>query len=539
MSVRTVLVLALLLLSAAPAVLAGHEKVRFEIEEPDRVAREAEGQDNHLTERPVDGPVRILDSFYHTWTPNPTTAALDRQLEDPDAWPGPFIIEQVYAYQPHRDTNGAVDDILFPGYWYFGAWFGDWYDKDGDGVLDYACRVGVPACLQRSENEFWPVDNVAMYGYIEPGAWYGAGSDGPKWDARSPDFRYSWQYTACFAGCGYWQSGQFGGVSYDGSLLSHVDALTVTDPMLAPSPRGLPFTPTASSLVDVDRYATVAPMEVEALYRAAIEPLLLAQERQIDDISANPLPFLPSAAGGTAGRALADYEHETEPGTTSSASAIGPDGYRESYRAWMDLIAYYDVTVPFVTFSAPDSGLGPAGASGASHLPGYITIDGYVGVWRDLDGDGYIGSPGASGDARNGGWVPDPNDYRANGGEFAGYGDVAVINATLRPTSASGWGPAGVWVEARFTSPPDVPGAGGASVLYLGSTPIPISLHRYGDSQAQYISDQQVFFPQGSAGIPFRFDSAPVLVTFTSGGASVNENVHDGDAVDSLLVPGP
>ncbi|HVL48588.1 MAG TPA: hypothetical protein VM889_08535 [Candidatus Thermoplasmatota archaeon] len=490
----TVLALLVVLALAGPAFAGGYfSDARLEADEVNGPALDALGQKTCIREamvgmdapgcprevvpydewetpgEPVMGTL-VLDSFYttHVGLPPPADAARNLETLASDVQAAPTERPAVnwipiHGNNAHRDSGGTAPDVILPGPGQIRAWHGWWDDKDEDGVIASWGESGAHA---RVNDEWHSGGSARIAAYVSPGSH-------PDWRSlerpgdSSPDFWFS-RYV--LSGYTYYQSGLQATsfvVFTDGSLVQRMTVRSVTDPILAPSADGTaPYTTTARSLVDIDVYAAAAPGPVETLYgstAATFVNTLGSPSLGTCPNGCRPGVFSPREIGleasepfvaGLASEVYARYPREWADGEGSSSSGRHAE-HVERYAPWIDLIPTWgyrstNFLDPFYFLrGGPLPGKTDEGRQ--AMLPGFLSFEVRTGLWKDLDGDGFVGSGGA--DPYYGGTRPLPDDYVDPRGEYFGlFADALdgveseVFRIVLTPDTA--WSP-GVLAHER------------------------------------------------------------------------------------------
>lgn len=192
-------------------------------------------------------------------------------------------------------------------------------------------------------------------------------------------------------------------------------------------------------------------------------------------------------------------------------------------------------------------------ADGAHHVPLVASVYGWLGLWNDLDGDGFVGDAEAGQaagcpDAYSCGARADPNTFEdaSSRGEWnglcragVGYGVIDVVLST--PDGR--WGPTGVYVltdgheeGATMVSTARVVDAtvedavqGDVQTLVLNG---PVVVHAncgWVGEPGRYRGYEQVLFPAGNLGFDVALATDDVDVAFDRDGAPAIETVRDDD----------
>ncbi|HVL48591.1 MAG TPA: hypothetical protein VM889_08550 [Candidatus Thermoplasmatota archaeon] len=577
---RRVLAAVLLVALTAPLVAGapvGTEPA-FEARENNRVWIDGEGQWNCVPEalehvardgcpvqptgsaRPALG-VRMLDDHYLTsfGVGRPFESAQD-PASGPDAGAGSNL---------ERSSRGFVRDVVLPGAGTFRAWFGWWHDVDDDEVLEYRGTGDAFA----DGNEWVPIRRHHLVSYVEPGSHPGFATFERPQDSE-PDFEYDPGLTPYYSA--RTPSAYFAGVILftDGSLARTLQVATVTDPILAPSGENRPWTPTEDSLVDIDLYAAVAPGPVAEVFGVVLGDLVvstgspslgtLAEDGGLGPRPARDTPlegtFADPPYGAAVGAFWAPYPQEWRPGARSSNAGRG-DAYAQAYTDWIDLIPGYGYGTTGFQFSAYTGQPGPlpgrSATGGQAMAPGALAFTLRVGVWRDLNLDGYVGVA-KPGDPHDGGSDPRADDYASPRGEYFGIpartpsGDVLdYTRLVLRPFPD--WGAAGAFLYYRgqpdvivepSRAPPNPvcysangclndPGA----FHVTGSRPVELNVRRDVYEAGLYRSDL-LMLPLGTSGFEIEACTDTLLVTVPSHAGEVVASVWDCDVIEAFD-PGP
>ncbi|HVL47734.1 MAG TPA: hypothetical protein VM889_04170 [Candidatus Thermoplasmatota archaeon] len=560
MSVRVPSGFVLVLALALAAVLAGcvtgtsrwYVEVDYEADEANREALNAAGQANCVREAaegidsptcprvptgglyPIDG-IRLLDGFV-TFLAGPTSASADAQdvftMLGGGPMPEHIVSDQARGANAHRASNGFAPDVVWPGPMSLKAAYGYWGDTNGDRIV--AINLSENAEHASPDNEWVGLANREVYVYVEPGSHPQYRSMIRPGDTQ-PDARLR------ASSRGLYDTGIVPVIFTDGSLVQTYTITTIADAILSPSPDGeFPYTMRADSLVDIDVYGAVAPGPVEALYTGTAAPLVNAigsPSYGICPAGCSGLPIGPTetAADPTIAAAqnalYARYPREWADGSGSTAEGRRA-AFEDAYEGWIDLLprtrvkpVVYQVNIgnelpPFTT-DAPLVGHNTADGEQAA-APGFVTFDLWVGIWRDLNGDGFIGRANAD-DPYEAGSRPLPDDYFARDGEF--FGAVANLTTfTLWLVPDTEWGPNGARVARSLGALPD-------QKVYVGSEPVPLTMHADHENVAagHYASRLAVFLADGSPG--FTVCTPWLTVRYAEGGLDVTQVVRDCDHV--------
>lgn len=563
----TVAAVALLVMSLLPSGLAGHYDEDYEADEADRALLEAIGQNNCVAEASrqrggvrcdstADGIV-MLDSMAYSSGPGAAGAGhpigQDRAL-------APFYLDS----NQHRETGGAVNDVILPGDNDFHAWYGPWDDRNVDGVLDIRIVLR-PATSQAQaftfggyapDTEFRALNGAAdrMYAWVTPGSHPPSGTDPTRPDDAQPDFQYSFQDQSLDQ---VW-SMFTGSVYLDGSLLEDYRVDTVTNPILLGDPVALrPYRLSPTSLVDIDRYAAVVSTPLSPIYSAMVSPFVQLVNSPGVGLCPNNCQFPPLPVAvplGLANTVWGPYEHETDPGTANSASGFA-SMYKTDYHGWVDVVPGF--THGTFAFNGnhkvyPLPAFGEDG--GLAMPPGLFNAELWTGIWKDLNEDGYIGT--ATSDPHDGGNRPVADQYYAPRGEFVAWNPVRPAGSTVRLsaifTPDSDWGPQGIFLFGTTPTPTissrDCPGT------VIGPPPSPVTTTPSGlchvtgaqsfevpfttiTTPGHFPLGQYPFFPSGSAFGGFTVCLTPGwTMSFDTGSSSIDEPLADCDHVERLTV---
>jgi len=563
------LVLALLALSPSLPIAAAQEisvvgissfythPVHLEVDERNARQLDAEGQRNCAaaaeagggpgcpsvvrSKRPFSG-VRLLDA-----------SAMQEGSRDPVGDAGTTANEpgNLFAVpagfmrgaNPRAASGGEAEEIILPGRYTLRAWYGVWNDTNGDRGIRIAFDVNGQAT---PTNEWIPEREATLVAYIEPGSRPGLMSSS-RGHADAPDVTLLHDYSNhahAQAGEGYVGIGLSPVVFLDGSLLQSVRTTTVAEAILQPDGER-PYTLTDASLVDIDVAAAAAPGPVADIFGATLATPVNA----IGSPSVGSCPgecrIGPSFATGTALEgpvgALAAGQYvpparEWLPGSGASNAGRRAE-YNASYTPWADLAAAW---APWSGSASRFAGPVPGRAADgrASAMPGVLVFHAWVGLWKDLDGDGFVGAPGE--DPYAGGTRPTPDAYADPRGEFHGIyptspeSPARAWNVALTLTPDSDW--SGVVVLDNFYGSVKCgnemlldgifsclkPGLWGVH----GSAPLQFSLHLVAAEPGRLVSSSALLLPTGSPGF-----TACMAPAYLRHGVNEAEWVHDCDVV--------
>ncbi|HVL47603.1 MAG TPA: hypothetical protein VM889_03515 [Candidatus Thermoplasmatota archaeon] len=505
-------------------------KVGYERAEPGRIELDAAGQMNCLgpndpASRCAPAPTGrahpatatlVLDNVYQSDGATDPAGSAAVVLVSPSENADAPVMDVSRGANWHRATGGEVPDVIVPGRGYFLSWHGRWSDANGDGVAQVRWHSSRGPTDPRPSNEWVPDDTGGIVSYIEPGAHPVATSRVRPAEA-TPDLVYRYVVIEMV----HKPAGDVDGrvLFVDGSLFRAMTVETVTHAHLAPSPDGQkPFTASTTSLVDVDRYAAVAPAPVAGAYRATLGPAADAIGSPSVGLCPNacrpgPVPLGATPVAGPAGEVQAavwaPYPREWEAGSGSTRAGLHEE-HVAGYEAWIDLRLFY---AAWGGLAAGEAGPLPGrGADGSpSMLPGVLAWEVWTGVWKDLDGDGHIGSA-KPGDPYEGGTRPIADDYANPVGEFFGHWPttdaghlVQTVYVEVRPTTT--WG-AGAFILADGAGNPTCEGPGLSStcytsgaVLLAGSTPVRLYGIFESETPGRYLGRATLLLPEGSPGL--------------------------------------
>ncbi|HVL49591.1 MAG TPA: hypothetical protein VM889_13630 [Candidatus Thermoplasmatota archaeon] len=564
-----------------PTAAASQAHVALEAREPDRGALDARGQFNCVSEALARGGgrcpaervetafvetgVKILDAYYATTgfaSPSNLVDGYRARVENPDS-PQPssalFAVRETnYGANAHRGTDGDLPDLILPGLGAFRAWYGWWDDKDLDGVIDiaYEARAGPSGGVARwlEANEWVPDTAGNIVSYIDPGSRPSYASVNRPADGM-PEFAYYYRGGEVLD---YAQSGQT--LHTDGSLLQTYHVATVTDAF--PAPEGdFPFTPTATSLVDLDVHPAAAPGPLAALYAATLAgPVNALGSPSTGYCPDQCRPTLPLAAlasvAPVGGLVYAPYPREWAEGSGSSNEGRLFDadgnalagGYAERYQPWIDLLpstarpGNAGVAEP----NGPLTGRSAGGRPAAG--PGWLGFEIWTGLHRDLDADGFVGRAGD--DPYRGGGRPIPDDYYNHLGEFIGAAVVDDRGAALdrftviaRPLPA--W-PPGAAVHTVLTGTPSVYNQNGCTAfnavgcwtvtdpVLAGADPVALPAYLDGTTLGRYFAYNYLFLPFGTRDFAIELCTPVLQFPQAVHGIRHDEAVWDCDVVEPL-----
>jgi len=542
---------------ASPLAAASAGDVRWEAEEPNRIALDHAGQRNNVDVAYADRGATpaghlILDGFYDHMggvvLPNAGafTGARDSSIDQKG--------------NLRRSSGGEAPDVILPGAGRFFAWYGTWKDADGDGRIRVNPTLpGLPA-----GNEF-ALASKSLYGYVEPGHRAPATSTSSG-GSDAPDFSYH-------RGTYIMPLFQSGGITpydltvfLDGSLVQAITVESVGDPILSPGDTGKPYTLKETTLVDIDVHAAVAPGPVASLYAVTAGPLVTPaaspnrgfcpQNCRFPPVA--PPPVASEPVGVAQGAVFPRYAQETSAGSASTAEGRLAD-YQEAFRAWADLVP---LAVEPHSFLAPEHVsplLGRTDEGAPAMRSGYFGFHLWTGLWKDLNGDGFVGV--ASADPYDHGNRPIPDDYVGGFPEFVPVWGVNAQNHTLGPQTLlqltyrpiPDWGP-GVMVTDRLGTPQPAVLGNGESIppeplprlmgaptvrdpsLWFVTGNATIAMRGLGApvDTGRYYAFDYLFLPVGTNGFAFEVCHEWLTIAHASGGETRDETVRDCDVIGRL-----
>ncbi|HVL46998.1 MAG TPA: hypothetical protein VM889_00405 [Candidatus Thermoplasmatota archaeon] len=563
---KALAVLVVLALVAGGALAASRASLTLapEADEANRLALDATGQKNCVpealgrSEDPVNCPmtatgfssplvgIRLLDAFPGHFGVNPWENVANAQ--------GPGATETHQGFHSYaRSSRGALPDLVYPGWTTFIALYGAWDDLDGDGLVDWIRNASASA---PAGNEWASHRGGDLVSYISPGSHPTLLSEARPHDTE-PDLAYAydaWGYTS------------IGPTIYlDGTLLTTYEVDTVSRPVFAPGPHGRPFTPRADSLVDLDRYAALAPGPVEAVYGVTAGPFMerFGSPNSGTVFEDGERVGFPSAEGtlvAPVARAAFDRLYagdlrEWAAGSGSSAEGRH-DAYKNAFLAWADLrleqrVLDTNVGLGYQRFATPLVGRADDGS--AATVPTLLATRVHTGLWRDLNGDGFVGFASTP-DPYEGGSRPDPDDYQNPRGEFfpipvgAPGAASSIVRVTLVPSPD--WGEAGAFVTNNGV--PAMTGSGGlvcppeelqirscvdgpSRWHVTGATPITLTVFSGSSGTfGSYNHAHEILLPAGTDGFSIRACLAPETIAWSHGGEPHEETVWDCDTLAPL-----
>jgi len=447
------------------------------------------------------------------------------------------------GYGSNTERNFGLPDLIPPGASRFFAWSGFWNDLNGNRVLDLeeTANPQQPSNPTRGPNHEWARSPEPVVAYLEPGSHPGFMSASAAAEG-TPDIRF---VDRVFSYPHHEQEPAPGPVLFlEGSLLSPVTMTTVSAAILAPD-GATPYTLRTNSRVDVDRYVAVAPGPVASLYAATLGPIVTPNQSPTLGAYRVELPplggtGLESTAGPAYAALYASYPVEHAPDSMSTAAGRHAD-FVSNYAGWIDLLprsgyaegsSVFQATAYTLRVGGTGSSLGRGVDGGQAVLPGALLhFELRLGLWKDIDGDGFVGTARA-GDAYESGTRPSPDDYHNARGEF--FGTVArypslsskeKLFATLVPDES--WGPGGVRFVGRGEGESQQAPNG-------GTTPVKVALGFDPRSPGLYTS-HTMFFPAGTLEGGFTVCIEPVLIHYVdAAGVEVRETLKDCDRFERL-----
>ncbi|HVL47053.1 MAG TPA: hypothetical protein VM889_00680 [Candidatus Thermoplasmatota archaeon] len=496
---------------------------------------------------------------------------------DAMVWTGAVVHNMLLydgAPQPHfsgadRETGGAMAPLVVPGQLSFRAWYGYWLDADQDGVIDLNIRSGPPTEspqtgsdfeAYRPGNEFATADEGAtrldhLVAFVTPGARPAITDTGRPAESQ-PDLVYALpgsnpdRMFRSFTSI----------VAVDGSLLEAWTIESVGQVALIPDENlNRPYRVSEHSRLDIDRYAAVAPGPVESIYKATVAPLV----REFASPSLGSCPgrcnFPPApvdAAGPAIGAAYGRYEREVDPAladdprrASTNAGRLGE--FQAAYHAWIDVLPSMTLGAASMTPLRKNYPLpGKSADGGLAVLPGtLVSFELWTGVWKDLNGDGYIGV--ASADPYEGGNRPQPERYDDPAGEFVPWNARNAAGGTaqfITVTPDGTWGQAGVYVFATAGVPAQgpcvirLPTNNCVLTEYLGEQHIlrGTETHRRqmtvvaGTEDGHWTAGEYLWFPEGTMPTGFTVCTDKTEIQYEAAGVLVPESVRDCDHVGRL-----
>jgi len=550
---------------AAPIAAGNHGTMRYETEESPRVSHQ-----RTCVEEAYLWPDIPSCEVYGTNQASPPSGVLilDAMLWSPGvstAHPQVRAGSSGVAHSLSRET-GFVPEAIWPGPVNARAFYGFWADENANGVIDQKVRTrpagaaGVAFDGYDPGNEYVPVGGHAplknrLYAFIEPGSHPHFTESSTRPPANEPDFRYT---GGVDAETRLHQANIFI-VFLDGSLLLTYTMETVSEVSLVPDlVNARPYSVEPWSRVDVDTYAALAPGPVAALYRATAGSAV--NEASTPGLGMCPetctVPPAPlSAAAPVVAAAYAPYEAEIDPSyaadpRTASTNAGRLEEYRSRYAGWIDLLP--NLGAPTGGESAlkkahPLPALGrDANGNRAIAVPpnGFFAVEVWTGVFRDLNGDGFVGAVGD--DPYEGGNRPVGHRYLDAKGEFVPWDtkragtNMDSFRIVLTPDTT--WGTPGVM---RWSSIP-TPVADDACTLLAnpcvkgysfitGSEPIVLDAPSFYATQIGHrLTNPYLWFPRGTAEGGFTVCTEPRSIEFKEADVDVTETLQDCDRVERL-----
>ncbi|HVL48657.1 MAG TPA: hypothetical protein VM889_08885 [Candidatus Thermoplasmatota archaeon] len=471
-----------------------------------------------------------------------------------------------------RASGGLLPDIILPGPGGFVAVLGWWDNHDGDADLELRGsrafdEEGRP--IWPPDNEFAPLGVERPLGFVEPGSRPTAHSP-LRPGAHEPDFAFEYVlshhiYASEYAVDSY-GAGRAGAIVFlDGSLVQTFTTAVVSNATSTPNIGGLlPFHPGSSARVDIDVYAAIAPGPVAALYGASAAPVANGRGSPSlgwcpDGCEAEAVPATGTSAdafsGAAARSAWGRYPQEWRDGS-GSTNAGRREAYLAEYTPWIDLLPKTKIVHQgrnsLVGHTVPLIGGERDGVP--TMAPGVLTLELFVGLHRDLDGDGFVGRA-ARDDPYEGGRRPHPDDYVASEGEFFGLrpvtpsedgGRVVMLGMTATLVPHTVWGE-GVFRSSSYhvqraimgyEADPErcmallaLPDCADPDRMFLrGTEPITLLLQELDGFPGRYGSDESVAMLNGSPGFTVCVE-ALLLQWTTPDGDAREEWVRDCDEI--------
>lgn len=489
---------------------------------------------------------------------------------DADGWirPDSGAYDNVHA-STMADCNGTTPLGSFKG-----------NDATGVGTAQ-GFRTGIAVRCERGAATEWVGADGEIVAYVTPGDWSGAdvanrafGAWNPLQDpvtrgAEAPDLAFKPR-----AGAPWEIIGRYFAPSSDADLVMLDNSLlqtTVVEAFSTPvavldGPRTMERG--SASLADVDLFTALNPA-VEALYREFV--------------------ILPLArAGCDTARIEAGCPTATDPATGSlraqldeRATLVGPlvapfvaarerdpqEADRSEPQPYLDIVTHVSTAASLVVADLDmDDVLGrytpladaevSMNGNGRAHAVPYMSLHARLGVWKDGNGDGWIGAPephGGCPDVHDCGARPDPHRYDDSYGEFvplcgpretgalAPHVDGAFF-VTLTPSRGS-WG-TGVYVmtdrkEASGHDPLEADGSRASNPyddLVLGphvafSGPVVLTLTCLNEEPGAYRSYERLVFTSASnLDYAVAIDGG-TLTDFTLQGVLIEARVTDADTL--------
>ncbi len=326
----------------------------------------------------------------------------------------------------------AIDrhDLLIPGYSHITAWYGDWQDLNGDGVINDVHDVGCdPAC---GADEFkW---RGRSSGHTEAVVTYDVTYFKNTTDTA---FMRALQDHTLDAAEQGWYGSYMSGASTGAGWLRDVYTVTVAGARAAAGTASGFDLDTPGALWDVDRYAAISP-EFDALFYAANDASIVAVETvgsitrplfaQVDPVMAiirdSQVPTIPNPTRAAAdgldtvtlltvppsprepSTAFDDYNGRALFGGVGDRLGSGNQfpGYTDQYGfhadAWTKGVFCLGAraTVPVVSITqsrlvCSTDGFNPAAAhQGEPWVLWSLHAQANLLLWKDVNGDGHIGA---------------------------------------------------------------------------------------------------------------------------------------------------
>lgn len=499
--------------------------------------------------------------------------------------------------------------VIVPGTGRFEAWLGRFVDTDEDGhIRDVNSRtdvvhvsstggcgggtlgagtvgtgdpygiVGLSVRCHRVDE--WDGYQGTIVAYVTPGDWSGdavnrafeadplaATDEGPE----RPDVSFahvprdegvSGRYVAPASG--------FELVTLDGSLVQTTVVEAISSPITV---FGGPRTKEAqtASLVDVDRYSSL-DLTIESIYQnLAVRPAA--------DFGCDPKSPEDGCPATTAG-----VLEPLRTGAEGAVVAVGPatgafvadverdpqEGARGGISPRLDLVAEASLAAPLVvTTYDPQARVtrdvpslnGPASYDGTHRASLVLSLRARLGLWWDMDEDGWIGSPlPAPGcpDVHDCGARPDPHEYEDSRGEYiplcgnreTGLAAAAAGSFFATAATASGhWG-SGVYVmsdrhnaldsgdpladDGRAAHNPYDDLLFASATSYVTSGPIQLTMTCTEDAPGTYRSYERIVFAAGANTLSDVTIHGSTTLDYDAWGISSESDVEDVDVLPRL-----
>ena len=436
---------------------------------------------------------------------------------------------------PSRETGGDIPDMILPGVQSFIAWYGVWEDRNGNGHIDLDVVVKTTSGSfdhYGPTNEFVKVGGD-LYAFIDPGS-HPTSQVESRPGVSDPDFKYN---SAGDSRSQLWSTN--GNVAFiDGSLLEPYTMESVSDPILVPDDNtNRPYTAKPTSRIDIDHYISPLPGFATTLYQATAATTV----REVSSPSAGSCPnncvfppFPVAPPGDVLEDVYAPYEYELGEGPNAWASGRLAD-FVADYRAWVDAlpgITHPNFGVNPLKKNYPMPAVGESGGMGMP--PGWFHLEGRSGVWKDRNGDGWVGIVDNT-NPYQGGNQPQPNNYGDSRGEYIAKQARGNAQNPMRILliPETDWGE-GVHVFSSSGLPQNncspAPCANYDLGLRTGSDPISLGIST--SSEGYFGGNALVFFPRGNVMGGFWACIENAGLSYQSAGADVTEFVSDCDYIE-------